>query len=429
MTTPIFTSPFTGTVVEPTDVSYYSLSFSSNVALYWPAVVNPTQIPLARIMDCSATAASLQIALPEADQGSTGSDCLIRNTGAYDIYVTDFTGANTVTVASGKSQYFYLTDNTTAAGVWGSIAFGTGTSAADAAALAGAGLTTTALGKLATTGNVSIVSTPPTISDSSRAVTYVWTGGADTFDLPVYTTLTSGWYMSFRNNGTGALTIMPDVSSTLNGQSNIIVNPGDSGTILYDSSTHNFYTVGWNAPNNVAFSAASYDVDSIVGSTLSLVSYAPIIQTYLALSSTRTTDLTITLPNITQLYVLINDISASYNLIFDVSGSAATPFVVGANTVATIVVDGGQIFSITQSSTSSFFAQDGSQTNPSFSFTNDTHTGMYLVGTSILGLTANSIRMLNIDNTNTLAPVISSPAELRTSSKVTAIGGIFGGTF
>jgi hypothetical protein len=103
--------------------------------------------------------------------------------------------------------------------------------------------------------------------------------------------------------------------------------------------------------------------------------------------------------------------------------------VLGANSVATIVVDGGAIYSITQSSTSSFFAQNGTQTNPSFSFTNDTHTGMYLVGTSILGLTANSIRMLNIDNTNTSAPVISSPAEIRTSGKVTAIGGIFGGTF
>ena len=426
---PIFTSPFTGTVVQPTDVSYYSLTFSSNVELYWPAVVNPTQVPLARIMDCSATASGLQIALPEANQGSTGSDCLIRNYGAYDIYVTDFTGANAVTVPAGISQYFYLSDNTTSAGVWGSVTFGAGTSIADAAALAGAGLTVTALGKLATSGNVAIITTPPTVTDSSRAVTYVWEGGADTLDLPVYTALTPGWYISFRNNGTGALTILPDTSSTINGQTNIIVNPGDSGTILFDSSTNNFFTVGWAAPNNVAFSAATYDVDSIVGSTLSLVSYAPIIQTYVALSSTRTTDLTITLPNITQLYVLINDISASYNLIFDVSGSAATPFVVGANTVATIVVDGGQIYSITQSSTSSFFAQDGTQSNPSFSFTNDTHTGMYLVGTSILGLTANSIRMLNIDNTNTLAPVISSPAEIRTSGKVTAIGGIFGGTF
>ena len=429
MTTPIFTSPFTGTVVQPTDVSYYSLSFGSNVELYWPAVVNPTQIPLARIMDCSATAASLQIALPEANQGSTGSDCLIRNKGAYDITVTDFTGASPVVVPAGVSQYFYLSDNTTSAGVWGSVTFGAGTSAADAAALAGAGLTATALGKLATTGNIAIVSVSPSITDASRATTFVWTSGAGTFTLPTYTSLSSGWYISFRNNGTGALTIAPSALSTLNGQSNIIVNPGDSGTILYDSSTHNFYTVGWNAPNNVAFSAASYDVDSISGSSLSLVSYAPIIQTYLALSSTRTTNLTITLPNITQLYVLINDISASYNLIFQVSGSSASPLVLGANSVATIVVDGGQIYSITQSSTSSFFAQNGSQSNPSFSFTNDTHTGMYLVGTSILGLTANSIRMLNIDNTNTSAPVISSPAEIRTSDKVTAIGGIFGGTF
>jgi len=424
-----YTSPFTGDVIQQTDVSYYALDFSEDVQLYWPLVINPTQVPAPRIMDCTPSTSGLNISLPNAEQGSVGIDILFRNFGSVTFYVNDFDGGASVAIPSGESLYFYLSDNTSSAGVWGSVTFGAGTSIADAAALAGAGLTVTALGKLATTGNVAIISVPPTVTDASRAVTYVWEGGADTLDLPVYTALTPGWYISFRNNGTGALTILPDTSSTINGQTNIIVNPGDSGTILFDSSTNNFFTVGWSAPNNVAFSAATYDVDSIVGSTLSLVSYAPIIQTYVALSSTRTTDLTITLPNITQLYVLINDISASYNLIFDVSGSAATPFVVGANTVATIVVDGGQIYSITQSSTSSFFAQNGTQSNPSFSFTNDTHTGMYLVGTSILGLTANSIRMLNIDNTNTSAPVISSPAEIRTSGKVTAIVGIFGGTF
>jgi hypothetical protein len=47
---------------------------------------------------------------------------------------------------------------------------------------------------------------------------------------------------------------------------------------------------------------------------------------------------------------------------------------------------------------------------------------MYLQGTSKLGLTANSILMLNIDNTNTSSPQISTPATLNA-------GLIPGGTF
>jgi len=81
MTTPIYTSPFTGTVVQPTDVSYEALSFSVNTPLYWPSIANAElgQTAIARIMDCSANASSLSLALPEADQGTVGTDVLIRN--------------------------------------------------------------------------------------------------------------------------------------------------------------------------------------------------------------------------------------------------------------------------------------------------------------------------------------------------------------
>lgn len=417
-----FVSPFTGTIVQPTDVSFYALTFASNQTLYWPTVVNATQVPLARVMDCVASATSLSITLPAANQGTLGADVLIRNKGSNTFTVKNNTGGSVVSIAPGVCLYFYLTDNTTVAGVWQNITFGAGTSSADAASLAGYGLTTTIAGQLATTGNIVQVSTSPSISDSSRAATFVWTSGSGNFSLPNVTTLSSGWYISFRNAGTGSLTITPTSPATINGLTSIITNPGDSGTILYDFSTSKFFTVGWNVPANVTFSAATYDVDSIIGSTYSLVSYAPIIQTYVALSGTRTTNLTVTLPNITQLYVLVNSTTSSaYNIIFSISGTSST-FVLNANSVATIVVDAGVIYPITQTSTSIFFAANGSQTNPSFSFTNDIHTGMYLQGTSKLGLTANSVLMLNIDNTNTSSPQISTPATLNA-------GLIPGGTF
>jgi hypothetical protein len=101
---PTFTSPFTGTVIQPTDVSYYELNFDANVQLYWPAVVNPTQVPAARIINAVADAPGLEIELPQGNQGSVGTDVLVNNLGAEDFVVSDFTGGAAVTVESGKAQ-------------------------------------------------------------------------------------------------------------------------------------------------------------------------------------------------------------------------------------------------------------------------------------------------------------------------------------
>lgn len=419
---PTFTSPFTGTVVQPTDVSYYALNFSANVQLYWPAVVNPTQVPAARVIDATPSVASLVISLPEANQGATGTDILIRNFGAVAFTVQNFGGTGSVSVPAGVSKYFYLSDNSTSAGVWQNVTFGTGTSSADAASLAGAGLVALA-GKLNTTQNIIEVSSPPTITDASRSSTFVWTSGNNTINLPTSVSLTTGWFIAFRNSGTGTLTFAPQGTSLINGGSSLDVNPGESGFIIFQQSTGNFFTVGLAVPSNVTFTSATYDVDSIIGNTFSLVSYAPIIQTYVALSGTRSVDLDVTLPATTQLYVLVNNTGQpSYNITFQVSGSLQTPISLADGSIALVLSDGNFLYVISQTTTTTFLAINGSVAAPSFSFINDTNTGMYLVGTSHLGLSANSTLMLDIDNTNTLSPQVSTPATFNA-------GLIGGGTF
>lgn len=419
---PIYTSPFTGTVVQPTDVSYYDLSFSANVQLYWPAIVNPQQVPAARIIDATPSTSGLVISLPEANQGTTGADILIRNLGANSFTVQDFTGTGSVSIAAGVSKYFYLADNTTSAGVWQNVTFGAGTSSADAASLAGYGLVALA-GKLNATQNVVEISSPPTISDASRASTFVWTSGNNSINLPTAISLTAGWFIAFRNAGTGTLTFTPQGTSLINGGANLDVNPGESGFIIFQQSTGDFFTVGLALPSNVTFTSATYDVDSIAGNTLSLVAYAPIIQTYVALSGTRAVDLDVTLPATTQLYVLVNNTGQpGYNVTFQVSGSLQTPINLPDGGVALVLSDGNFLYVISQTTTTTFLAIDGSAGAPSFSFINDNNTGMYLVGTSVLGLSANSTLMLELDNTNTLDPQISTPATFNA-------GLIGGGTF
>jgi hypothetical protein len=373
-------------------------------------------------MDCVATTVNLEIALPDAEQGSLGTDILFRNLGANDFVITDAIGGASVTVAVGQATYFYLTDNTSTAGTWGNIAFGVGTSFADAATLAGAGLTT-ANGQLATTQNLVDVTTSPVINNASRASTFVWNNGVGLFTLPATGTLTPGWFIGFRNNGTGTLEIATTSPATINSLPSITTNPGDSGFVFYNESTQSFVTVGWVTAANVIFTAGTYDVDAIVLNTLSLVSYAPIIQTYIAQSGTRTVDLEVTLPPITQIYVLVNDTNqVGYNVTFQVQGSSQVPISLSTGNIITVLSDGTSLYTLTSATTNTFQANNGNAGAPAYSFTNDLHTGMYLAGTSILGLSANSTAMLTLDNTNTLQPLMTTPARI-------VAGSIAGGTF
>jgi hypothetical protein len=412
MPTPVYVSPFTGTVVTPTDVSYYPLAFATNQELVWPSIVNDTQVPAARIIDCVASAGGLSIALPPANQGTLGSDILFRNLGSFAFTITDATGGASFNVPVGISKYVYLSDNTTEAGIWQNVTFAAGTSIADAATLAGLGLTTQN-GQLATTQNIVSISTTPTITNNSRAATFVWSAGAGTINLPSYAILSTGWYIGLRNNGTGQLIINPLAPSTINDQVSIIVNPGESGFILFDVVNNNFYTIGLTPPNSVTFTAATYDVDSIPGTTFNLTSFAPIIQTYIAQSGTRTATLDVTLPAITQIYVLANTTNESgYNITFQNQGSAQPPLVLSTGTIATVLSDGENLYPLTLGSTGTYFASNGTAVDPSFSFNNDTTTGMYLVGTGILGLTANGTNIINMDGSDALNPTVDVNARL-----------------
>lgn len=397
-----FTSPFTGDIVQPTDVSYTDLQFSSNVTLAWPPYQSDVagSVAISRIMDCTASTTNLIVSLPPGSQGAVGTDVLFRNLGSFPFVVQDYSGDQSVTIAPGAARYFYLVDNSTTDGVWHNFAYGVGTSAADAASLAGAGLTNIA-GKLATTNSIVEVSSYISFTDSSRAVTYVWTGGLNTFTLPSVTSLSAGWYVMLRNNGSGSLTLATTGVSQINGESSLTLNPSDSAIIIVDKNGGNFYTVGLTPQTGVSFTAATYDVDSVIGNTLNLVSYAPTIQTYVALAGARTQTLNVILPAITQLYVLSNSTNNStYNVTFQVSGSSQAPIQFATGTVAIILSDGANLYILTQVGQGYYFADNGIETAPSYSFINDTSSGMYLPSVHQLALASNNsdVMLFNASN-------------------------------
>ena len=106
------------------------------------------------------------------------------------------------------------------------------------------------------------------------------------------------------------------------------------------------------------------------------------------------------------------------------SGSSVAPIVISPEATATLLCTGGNLLVITQSIISSFTAPaTGTAAAPEFTFSADPASGMYLIGTSQLGLAANGRNILNMNYTNTAAPTMSTPGTF------TALQGISGGGF
>jgi hypothetical protein len=340
--------------------------------------------------------------LPNAQQASVGEDILFRNQGANAFTVSRSDGTGSFTVPVGQAYYTYLTDNTTAVGVWGVVAFGVGTSFADAATLAG-NSTAAILGKLETTIVTNEYSSSITLSDTSRAQCFVWTGGAGSTTLPAVPSLSEGWYILVRNNGTGTLTInTASAGSTIDGLASLALPLGDSCFICVnqDPAKQDFFTVGRSRPNSLTFSSATYDVDVVAGATLSLITNTPIIQRYTALSGSRTTNLLVQLPAVTQVYYLLNDTNQSgYNVTFQVQGSAQPPFALPTSTQVIVLSDGTNLYPLLQTNVGQFLANRGTAASPAFTFTLDPVTGMYSPNNGQLGFSVAGTNIATLDAT------------------------------
>ena len=248
---PTYTSPFTGDVVQPTDVSYYSLTFSADQTLVWPSFIAEGEplIPAARIMDCTALVAGTSVILPYGNQASVGTDILFRNLGSFSFTVEASDGSQAVVLAPGEARYFYLVDNTTQPGVYRNFAYGVGTSSADAASLAGNGLINLG-GLLEASTDVVQTSSNRTFVASDRALAYVWTGGLGTFTLPTPATINLGWYVMLRNGGTGSLTVTAPAGKYINGSSTQILYPTDSAIVTYDETSQKLFYNWFVQANN-----------------------------------------------------------------------------------------------------------------------------------------------------------------------------------
>lgn len=376
-----YNSPFTGQVIQPTDVSYRAITLSANTTLSWPINGNATDNYAARIMDVTATAGSLQLAMPPANQASVGQDALIRNVGATSFEVTDFDGNSIVVIAAGKAQYIYITDNPDTAGTWGIIAFGVGSSSADASALAGFGLLASS-GTLNQSHPVSALADGVTFSGVDLAQGKVWNGGAGQVYLPTATSLGANWFTLLKNNGTGTLTVTCDGVETLDGSISKNFAPNESAFILCTGSS--FVTVGYGVSNLFNFTAL---VKPVTTGTYNLTANE-ISNTIQEFVGTLTGNVTVVYPPVVNLYVVSNQTVAAGHSLTLTTGSGATA-VVPAGNQATVFCDGTNFYNANtvQAGASSLSLVDGSASTPPLNFALEVDTGIYRIGAGQMGVT------------------------------------------
>jgi hypothetical protein len=391
-----YVSPFTGDVIQPTDVSYRAVTLTTNTQLNWPSNSTTNTDYAARIMQVTASGAGLSMFMPPANQASVGNDALIRNIGANTFTVKDYAGTNTiVSVAAGESKYIYITSNPDAQGTWGVIAFGTGTSSADAATLAGYGLVASGA-TLNQSHPSAAITTGTTFAATDRAQTRVWSSGSGTATLPAAATLGNNWFTLFKNNGTGSFTISCSGAELIDGNSTKTFNPTESAFIVCTGTA--YVTVGYGVSTQFAFTALTKNV---TGGAVTLTNNeaANNIQEYVG---SLTSNVTVTFPPIVNLYVISNqttDNGFSLTVTTGLGFSATVP----PGQQATLICDGVNFLNAntTQAGATTVSLLNGTVGTPSLNFAAETGTGLYrpgagelaiaVLGTKRVGVTATGV--------------------------------------
>lgn len=409
-----YNSPFAGDVVQPTDVSYAAFITSSDIVLQWPINGNSSTNVAARVMDVTANAANLKMYMPPANQVSVGNDALISVLAGNDIEVVSYNGTTICTVEVGKSQYIYVTDNSTEDGTWGVIAFGATTSSANAATLAGAGLVASS-----NTLNQSHPSTSATngqiFNSTNRAQTVIWGGGAGVGTLPAASTIGDNWFMLFKNNGTGTYTISCTGINTIDGVGSKGFAPNESAFVVCTGSA--YVTIGYGVSNQFAFTSL---VKPVTSGTYTLTSNeaASTIQEFVG---TLTGNVTAVYPQVVNLYVISNQVTAGgYTLTITTGVVGSASAIVPAGQQATLICDGTNFYNANtvQVGATTLSLSNGTAVNPSLSFAAEPNTGMYRPGAGQIAFSIVGSDRFTI-----------SAAGVFTTGTGTFTAGIAGGTF
>jgi len=315
-----FVNVFGGTVIYPSDVSLIAYELDDDIVLRWPLDAMSGPDVTARIIDLTTTGSGFSVTLPPADETGVGQTILFNNLGPDDVDVLDNDGGTILAISAGEQWQIYLSDNSTAAGTWQTFRYGASTAQAQASALAGEGLVAIGSYLAQAVETSTISSTPYTLTGTDRAAFYVWTGALGTINLLAAATAGNNWFVNVRNGGTGDLTLEPSGAETINDQSNITLQPGDSAVVVTDGIE--WWTIGLGKQAIFAFDYTIIDVDglsgtyTLSGSELNRISYK--------FTGALANDLTVVVPATLQQYWVNNATTGGYVFSLKADGGATT---------------------------------------------------------------------------------------------------------
>ena len=396
-----YVNPITGQTINPSQIGYEALTISADTELDWPINGTTSTDVVAAIIQVTATVGSLKLYMPSALQVSTGQSVLIQNIGANSFTVTDISGNTIVAIASGIAEYIFLTDNTTNDGTWSTVTFGAGTSSANAAALAGYGLTA-----ISTTLNQqyaeSSIFSSITLTLAYRAQFLVWAGGVGTITLPTAATVGNGWFVMVRNGGTGILTLTPSGTDTIDAAATQQLQLTES-LVIVSNGTNGYSTFAYGRSNVFAYTQLAKTVTGGTD-TLTAVEYANVVQEYFgALTSNQI----VVLPSTVQIYYLNNQTTGSFSLTFQTSAVSAATVTVPQGQTLTVVCDGTNVYNSSSASggtVTSLTINSGSAAAPSLNFTGNTNTGLYQPASNQVAFALNGANALTLTTSGLFVP-------------------------
>lgn len=345
-----FTRRFGGQGISPAQLDYVGLALTGNVTLSWSFQTGDDLVYGAYKTEILSSTGAYAITLADATLVSNGQDISFINDSAQTITIKGNGGATIGTVASGLAWMFYLKDNSTAAGTWGSFQLGAGTSSATAGALAGLGLV--AITTLLNQSHPVIETAVGVNLDATyRAQTVVSTGGAISFTFDPVATLGNNWFTLVRNSGTGTLTLNPNGVETIDGALTKVLAPTESCFVICSGAK--FYTVGYGRAITSTASTSSIDVTGTGSYTLTAAETAAIVQDYAGVLSGNRIALYGTTPGE---WAVFNNTSGAFSLTLK-AGAGDTGVVIPQGDYAVVRSNGSALtFATTPSGTQTFTA-------------------------------------------------------------------------
>ena len=394
-----YVDTFTGGAVQPSDLSYVALALTVNTQLNWADFPSATTTTAARIMDISTTGA-LTISLPSAIQVATGQDTLIRNTGATTFTIADLGGNTVTTVAAGTVKYVYLSNNSTANGVWQTLTFGVGSSTVDAAALAGLGVK--AIGaSLNQTHPATTVSSSFTIGAADRARLYLTSAGI-TITLPLAASMGNDFFFILRNTSGGTTTVTPAGGETIDAEASLSLSLTESCLICCTGTA--WFTVGRGRSTVFVYNQL---VKSVAGGATVTLTTTEAGYKLLKFTGAITANINIIVPSVTTIWYVDNSTTGAFTL--TVKTLSGTGVII--NTTARVILygDGTNVLDAqTVFATSTLFAA-GSAAAPSISFAADTDTGLYSAAANELGVTTAGVTVGSFTSSGWVGNVSGGP--------------------